>query len=314
LQIVPEASASLGPNPHFENIGLDSSHSDMTRFTSINDHGYRVILEMVMKLQLHGIRDVGQRWLDFEDKQERSQIRQYRGRIRSDFRIRDREPFPDRNTPERFVGRHLELKRLEELLLDRAKEKSMNPVVIIEGPGGIGKTFLVREFLSRRQVYFSAILWVEATSHYTIEESFMDFMTQILCHYRKMTSESKHKDEILQELGMEGLVDEDWKLRREGIIRSLVVAAVKEWFGRDGNDEWLLIFDNLDRTTDFSIADFLPGKLTGHIILIGRHITYSGPQKLLRLGPMDRAESLLLLSMTAGIDLMDREGMACLLF
>ncbi|KAF5633654.1 calcium-independent phospholipase A2 [Fusarium tjaetaba] len=81
-------------------------------------------------------------------------------------------------TTDRFFGRESELMEMVEYLEATDQRRG----VVLCGISGSGKTQLVREYVAQRSGNFSAILWVDASSEESIEESFSDCSSRICQH------------------------------------------------------------------------------------------------------------------------------------
>ncbi|RBR02206.1 hypothetical protein FVER53590_07576 [Fusarium verticillioides] len=81
-------------------------------------------------------------------------------------------------TTDRFFGREPELLEMAKYLEAIDQRRG----VVLCGISGSGKTQLVREYVAQRSGNFSAILWVDASSEESIEESFSDCSSRICQH------------------------------------------------------------------------------------------------------------------------------------
>ncbi|KAF4954445.1 hypothetical protein FGADI_5223 [Fusarium gaditjirri] len=78
-------------------------------------------------------------------------------------------------TTDRFFGREADLLEMIECLETTNEHKG----VVLCGISGSGKTQLAREYIAERGGKFSAILWIDASSDETIEESFSTCLSRI---------------------------------------------------------------------------------------------------------------------------------------
>ncbi|KAF5655659.1 kinesin light chain [Fusarium circinatum] len=78
-------------------------------------------------------------------------------------------------TTDRFFGRETELLEMAKCLEATNQRRG----VVLCGISGSGKTQLVREYVAQRGGKFSAILWIDASSEESIEESFSSCSSRI---------------------------------------------------------------------------------------------------------------------------------------
>jgi tetratricopeptide (TPR) repeat protein len=119
-------------------------------------------------------------------------------------------PF-ERNS--RFIGRELELARVEEMLLGKQRVAKL----AITGLGGIGKTQLVIEVLYRvfdKQKHYS-VIWISAVSAQSLHQSYL---------------------EIAQHMRIPGFEDDQADVKR----------LVQAHLSKESTGQWLLVFDNAD--------------------------------------------------------------------
>jgi hypothetical protein len=112
------------------------------------------------------------------------------------------------------------------------------------GSGGMGKTEIAVEYAYRHRDDYTAVLWTVADSLESIKSGFS-------------------KIARLLDLPEKGDTSQD-----------VIVAAVKGWL--EQHQGWLFIFDNAD-TPDL-VADLLPEKNSGHILITSRGKDFSGIQ------------------------------------
>ncbi len=136
-----------------------------------------------------------------------------------------------------FTGRKELLLRLQEQLQKGQKAALSQPQAFC-GLGGIGKTQIAVEYAHRHGKDYQAVLWARAESSETLTSSFVDIASAKCLNLPQ-------KDEQDQ---------------------TLIVDAVKRWL--QDNNEWLLILDNADEPK--IVREFLPTKITGHILLTTR--------------------------------------------
>ncbi|RYC94660.1 hypothetical protein BFJ63_vAg2533 [Fusarium oxysporum f. sp. narcissi] len=81
-------------------------------------------------------------------------------------------------TTDRFFGRKTELLEMVKCLEATTQRRG----VVLCGISGSGKTQLARQYMAQRSGSFSAILWIDASSEESIEESFSSYSSRIYEH------------------------------------------------------------------------------------------------------------------------------------
>ncbi|KAF5558268.1 calcium-independent phospholipase A2 [Fusarium napiforme] len=118
-------------------------------------------------------------------------------------------------TTDRFFGRESELLEMIACLESTNQRKG----VVLCGISGSGKTQLAREYVAQRRENYSAILWIDASSEESIEESFSDCSSRICQH------------------------NPEYRVGRESTPpRQLVL----EWLRTTPDKNWLTVIDNVN--------------------------------------------------------------------
>ncbi|KAL4777918.1 nucleoside phosphorylase domain-containing protein [Aspergillus varians] len=144
----------------------------------------------------------------------------------------------------RFVGRHDEITRLEQLITMQDGPRR----VAITGLGGIGKTQVALELAHRirDQDKECSIFWIPCTSHEMVEQTFLNIAQTLGLHDMKPTE---------------------------------VKEQIKTYLSSKRAGKWLLIFDNADDTemwlaagnTAPALENFLPQSEQGRILFTTRN-------------------------------------------
>jgi tetratricopeptide (TPR) repeat protein len=135
----------------------------------------------------------------------------------------------------KFVGREGHLAALDAAL------NSAPRVAVLQGMGGQGKTQIALEYCRRCRLAkkYNAILWANASSEQSLRDSFESFSDVL-----------KPADE--------SFVDSDSRVR---FTKSILT---------DWPEPWLLVLDNFDDPSKFSIRDYMPASVQGRIIFTTR--------------------------------------------
>lgn len=193
---------------------------------------------------------------------------------------------------DKFVSRNAEITQLAQLVIPSTTNKMRRKVCLIHGIGGVGKTQLAVEFVRQHRACFSAVFWIAGNTKQKLRRGIADLAQRLPQDQisEKAQSVLKCNDEDLDAI----LVD------------------VLKWFSKPLNDQWILIFDNVDR--DFSpqsddceaydIKKYFPDADQGSIIITSR---LAGLWRLaeadMKLEPFDELDGELLLKSIMGQDL-----------
>jgi hypothetical protein len=208
-----------------------------------------------------------------------------------------------------FVGRQQHLEKMR-VIIGHGKQKYTQPLpLVIHGIGGVGKTQLVREYIHAHRTDFSSIIWINSRSLQTTQSSFVAFMQDILDFYAQMFRiKPTPYGRIAHHLGVASLVNDAGQLVGNLSNIDRVIGAVKRWLERKGNDDWLLVFDNVDDLESFRISDFFPNSASGTIILTSRRPECARHGEELKLEVMNETESVTLLSKSFQRDIVSSRG------
>ena len=154
-----------------------------------------------------------------------------------------------------FVGRASDLASIESLLLPfTAVERK---IVFLHGLGGIGKSQLAIEFAKKHRRDYTAVLWLNAKTEDTLKRSFA-------ANARRLPKKCFTHDLL------DGPQDET--------ALSAILLEMKTWLNLPGNDQWLLIYDNVDnpkipdnkREHAYDIRSYFPEAHQGSILVTTR--------------------------------------------
>lgn len=135
----------------------------------------------------------------------------------------------------RFVARDAEMNRLREELLPASGDELRRKVFVLHGLGGIGKTQLAVEFARKYQTIYSAVFWIDGSTKEKLRQSIADLASRLPQDQVSESAKSFPQDESSN-------VDE-------------VIDEVLKWLSQPLNNQWLLIFDNVDREFPASSED-----------------------------------------------------------
>lgn len=134
----------------------------------------------------------------------------------------------------RFVERDAEMKRLMQELLPASK-KMRRKVFVLHGLGGVGKTQLSVEFARNHHTSYSAVFWIDGSTKERLRQNIATLASRL-----PQDQVSERSKRYLQ--AGSSNVDE-------------VVNEVLMWLSQPLNNQWLMIFDNVDREFSASSED-----------------------------------------------------------
>ncbi|KAH8174073.1 patatin-like phospholipase domain-containing protein [Sarocladium implicatum] len=124
---------------------------------------------------------------------------------------------------QKFVQRPAETGEIEKRLLPGPHQQDGCRIFVLHGMGGIGKTQLAVDFARRHKQSFSSVFWLRGHNEAELRQSFIR-------NVRRIPQLSRYHEGTFSKLAEQ----------------EAVVHAVLNWLSQEGNDGWLLIFDNVD--------------------------------------------------------------------
>lgn len=187
-----------------------------------------------------------------------------------------------------FVARDAEMTQLTDVLLTASTDKMSRKVFVLHGLGGIGKTQLAVEFTRKYHNSYSAVFWLDGSTKEQLVQSFAN---------------------LVRRLPQDQLSKESQAYSESGAAKvDSVVKDVLRWLSRPLNNNWLLVFDNVDR--DFSdsseepqasnVKEYFPTAHQGSILVTSRleNLSRLGPD--MKLGPVDEKQRKQIIERIAG--------------
>ena len=164
-----------------------------------------------------------------------------------------------------FVGRGYLLENLKAEVEDGKRSQN---AIVLHGTGGMGKTQLALEYIHRHYKDHSSVFWINAASEQTTILGFTQIMQRLIEHHAQLSGDYAHIGRLL---GMAGKLDSNGCFTvTQPSDGQHVVGAVKRWFARPENVNWLLVFDNLDDPDLVDIEEYLPVCNHGTVIITSR--------------------------------------------
>lgn len=180
---------------------------------------------------------------------------------------------------ERFVTRDAEMAKLAEVLLLSPTDQMRRTVCVLYGLGGIGKTQLAIEFARKYKKHYTASFWIDSSSKERLKQSIAHLASQLpqcqLLERARLYGKEPHED-------LDGTVKD-----------------VLSWFSQSLNEQWLLIYDNVDRDVSagpsdpeaFNLKEYLPEADQGCILITFRltSLRHLGGIEI-KLGPVSQSQ------------------------
>jgi hypothetical protein len=156
-----------------------------------------------------------------------------------------------------FTGRESIITQISESF--KISPHSQQCTVLI-GLGGVGKTQIATAFIHSALCTsaFSKVFWTFANSRSQVIKSFTEIAKNLgVC---TSVSDSASRTNLS---GLDSSKDGPAQTSRE-------VNALLSWMSQECNNDWILVFDNLDDLESFDIREFIPKVSFGHILITSR--------------------------------------------
>ncbi|KAK4463074.1 P-loop containing nucleoside triphosphate hydrolase protein, partial [Cladorrhinum samala] len=180
-------------------------------------------------------------------------------------------------SPLQFVPRDQELQQMERCLLPNKQMPAKQSRFVLHGTGGMGKTRISVHFAYLHQHDFDSIFFLDGTSLSTIKDSFATILSRVT---------KQAGGDLTEAIVASG--------DSEAAHRAL------KWFCFEGNQKWLLIFDNVDsqalgeefkEENSYSISDWFPSVSWGSVLITTRLTDLSRLGRETRVQKMDLVQS-----------------------
>ncbi|KAF7191722.1 Nephrocystin-3 [Pseudocercospora fuligena] len=200
-----------------------------------------------------------------------------------------------------FVARDTEIKDIESILL--SSHNKVRKICVVHGLGGIGKTQLCAHFARKHSTSFSAVIWLDASSKDSLEQSIER------CADRILSADQSYQ-------GLVRTSDPSKRADANGSAREpehTPLWRLNTWLSEDANSQWLLVYDNLDREwrygddpLAFDFLHYLPSVDHGNVLINTRLSTIPAKHRF-TLGPASQDQALKMLESRAGRPVPDAE-------
>ncbi len=178
-----------------------------------------------------------------------------------------------------LIGRENDLRLIESHL---ERKESKGPVIVtLHGLGGIGKTQLASAYFNKSAQSYSARFRLDGSNRPNFESDFL--------HIAKIA-------------GLNGA---------SAALSETPTERVWDWLNLKGNNEWLILLDNVDDPGDsaeqFDISNFLKNLRQGSVIITTRLQHLSWKSKRVPVGRLESVDALSVLKRHARRDVLEGE-------
>jgi len=202
-----------------------------------------------------------------------------------------------------FTGRQKELQQLSDIVADAGRDQCK--IAVLHGLGGMGKTSIVLHYAWQNYTRYSAIIWIHAATVEMLRSSFIHVAEALIQHLAvNYGSAGPGYIQIASRLGIPGLINASGQLmyNAESNDQDKIINAVSKWLATNGNDNWLLIFDNMDDLEVVDQAKHFPRCSSGTIIITSRRRGIAQWGESLHIDGMDEKGALDLLMKRSKLD------------
>jgi hypothetical protein len=160
-----------------------------------------------------------------------------------------------------FIGRKSDLNLIKEQLMP-GEISDRRMICVVYGLGGMGKTQLAIEYARSHKALYTSFFWLDGKTEESLIQSFLIIGSRL------------PKGQI-QYIDIQDIKGSEESKRR--------VQEVLQWFAIKGNIQWLLVFDNIDKTSyeeestnqnsnssSYDISQYFPPSDAGSIIVTTR--------------------------------------------
>ena len=159
-----------------------------------------------------------------------------------------------------FVPRTEIMRDIEQQFFDRSHTRQK--LLVLFGPGGIGKSQMAREYASQHRDDYDSIFWTNGKTEPSLRHSLA---------------------QIAESIPLTQVLDANKKVpKNEGDVER-AMHAVQSWLSSNGNDRWLIVIDNVDAQSEgsdergisevngaYNVANYIPTADQGSILMTSR--------------------------------------------
>ncbi|RDL36701.1 Uncharacterized protein BP5553_06053 [Venustampulla echinocandica] len=280
--VVPKACAVVPGQVNAEAIAIMGNHIDMVKFSSKNEE-FETVAGHLKLMAEEAPAKIQANWLTESDVAAARDKKQ-----KSNFDVAfDLTKIPKTSA---FIGRKSDLNLIKKHLMPGETSDRRN-ICVLHGLGGIGKTQLAIEYARLQKALYTSFFWLDGNTEDSLIQSLLIIMRRL--------PKGQIRDVKIEDI--------------KGSDESKMIAQeVLEWFALDGNNGWLLIFDNIDKTSyeeessshdsnssSYDITQYFPPGDTGSIIVTTRLQRLASLGESIHLCKLNTLDSLFILEKNA---------------
>jgi hypothetical protein len=267
--MIPEG----GFNRYHRNIPLDADHVGISKFKSPKDPNYlrfvREFAEELKRIKPQAVVTLQRDEIPYTKDSSRRDFTQLRSSYTQSrppyftFDVPFQLDFVERGT---FTGRQDVLQDIHRRMNDSSNTFKQHRVYLTGMPG-IGKTQIAIRYARSHSQEYSSIFWINAQDEKTVCQGFTRIAERLLSlmrHYFKLPAE---RIAYLNLIKYVKIVDDETVIENPSCD---LAKAIQQWFVKEGNQNWLLIFDNYDRPDEFDLQNYIPKSSWGNILITTR--------------------------------------------
>ncbi len=202
----------------------------------------------------------------------------------------------------KFTGGEQTLAHLHEVLVAQSEEPNTN-VVVLYGIGGVGKTQLAIEYAYRKEHDFSSIFWIDCTNSDYARMSMLEGLRNVRLHYERHLPQKSQGYRLIEKFFTRSAKARGLLSDSECRVEQDEVEVFLEWLTLPGNDNWLVIYDNVDDLETFDIRTFFPRSSCGNIVVTSRRLELTTLYQSIGMFGMEEIDALSLLNKTSNFKL-----------
>jgi hypothetical protein len=168
--------------------------------------------------------------------------------------------------------------------LKPGEQSDRRRICVLHGLGGIGKTQLAIEYARVHKAAYTSLFWLDGKTEDSLIRGLVSIGAQL--------PRGQISDMDIEDI--------------KGLKKSKRAEEVLQWFARSGNNQWLLIYDNIDKTShgeettdqnseSYDITEYLPKSDIGSIIITTRLQRLGSLGNQVHLRPLNAEDSLSIL-------------------
>ncbi|KAK2021477.1 pfs domain-containing protein [Colletotrichum zoysiae] len=310
LLLVPKSSAILFAATDILDLAFDADHVTMVKFSGVDDPNFQKIIKRIELFSRLAVDDAASFGTvnagdksECHDKKGWDKSHTYNKDVGTPLEFSLGVTFKDRWN-RHFTGRNSTLQLLKRMMAPSSTQDTF-PLVVLYGPGGIGKTQLALQYTRRGQNHYSSIFWIDGTHPDTIETSVIACLERLKDHY--VSHGLQNTSPIFKLINGSSTTE---TLGNSSSTTRSPIDRFLSWLSFKENTQWLPIIDNVDDLESVNLRDLLPTTRWGAVLVTSRRSDLAYGWDAIEVPRMDEDEAFALLQQTSKLVLTNgTEGM-----